>query len=46
MDLSVEYLVGNADRALYWGKESGKDVVRFYPAKRENPDAADHPHLS
>jgi len=24
-------LVENADRALYWGKESGKNVVRFYP---------------
>jgi len=33
VDLSVDYLVGNADRALYWGKESGKNVVRFYPAK-------------
>jgi diguanylate cyclase (GGDEF)-like protein len=46
MDLSVEYLVGNADRALYWGKESGKDVVRLYPAKREDPDATDHTYLS
>jgi diguanylate cyclase (GGDEF)-like protein len=24
-------LVENADRALYWGKESGKNVVRCYP---------------
>jgi len=28
-------LVENADRALYWGKESGKNVVRFYPPVRE-----------
>ena len=25
-------LMENADRALYWGKESGKNVVRCYPA--------------
>jgi diguanylate cyclase (GGDEF)-like protein len=46
MDLSVDYLVGNADRALYWGKESGKNVVRFYPAKKANSDAAAHSYLS
>jgi hypothetical protein len=46
MDLSVDYLVGNADRALYWGKESGKNVVRFYPAKKADPDAADNTYLS
>jgi len=46
VDLSVDYLVGNADRALYWGKESGKNVVRFYPAKKANPDAAPHSYLS
>jgi len=46
MDLSVDYLVGNADRALYWGKESGKNVVRFYPAKRADQDAAAHSYLS
>jgi diguanylate cyclase (GGDEF)-like protein len=46
VDLSVAYLVGNADRALYWGKESGKNVVRFYPAKRADQDAAAHSHIS
>lgn len=28
-------LVENANRALYWGKESGKNVVRFYPPGKE-----------
>jgi diguanylate cyclase (GGDEF)-like protein len=46
VDLSVDYLVGNADRALYWGKESGKNVVRFYPAKRADQDAAANSYLS
>jgi diguanylate cyclase (GGDEF)-like protein len=46
MDLSVDYLVGNADRALYWGKESGKNTVRFYPSKKADSDAAAHPYLS
>lgn len=46
MDLSVDYLVGNADRALYWGKESGKNVVRFYPAKRADQDAAADSYIS
>ncbi len=46
MDLSVDYLVGNADRALYWGKESGKNVVRFYPAKRADKDAAADSYIS
>jgi PleD family two-component response regulator len=32
--------VENADRALYWGKESGKNMVRFYPpGKKEAADA-------
>jgi hypothetical protein len=46
VDLSVDYLVGNADRALYWGKESGKNMVRYYPAKKANSDAAAHSYLS
>ena len=46
MDLSVEYLVGNADRALYWGKESGKNVVKFYPAQKADSDGAAHTYLS
>jgi diguanylate cyclase (GGDEF)-like protein len=32
-------LVENADRALYWGKESGKNMVRFYPPGKETADA-------
>jgi diguanylate cyclase (GGDEF)-like protein len=32
-------LVENADRALYWGKESGKNMVRFYPPGKESADA-------
>jgi diguanylate cyclase (GGDEF)-like protein len=32
-------LLGNADRALYWGKESGKNVVRFYPPGKGEADA-------
>ena len=36
VDLTVEHLVCNADRALYSGKESGKNVVRFYPVKKAN----------
>ncbi|MBI5418854.1 MAG: GGDEF domain-containing protein [Deltaproteobacteria bacterium] len=46
VDLSAEYLVGNADRALYWGKESGKNVIRFYPVNKGNPNAAADTHLS
>lgn len=46
VDLSVERLVGNADRALYWGKESGKDVVRLYPAKKVNALVAADTYLS
>jgi len=34
-----QFLVENADRALYWGKESGKNVVRFYPPAKEAVDA-------
>ena len=32
---SAQALVENADRALYWGKESGKNTVRFYPPGQE-----------
>jgi hypothetical protein len=42
----VDYLVGNADRALYWGKESGKNRVRFYPAKKANNHAAADSYIS
>jgi PleD family two-component response regulator len=27
-------LMENADRALYWGKESGKNMVRCYPPEK------------
>jgi two-component system cell cycle response regulator len=46
VDMSVDSLVGNADRALYWGKESGKNAVRFYPAKKANADAAADSYIS
>jgi diguanylate cyclase (GGDEF)-like protein len=32
---SPSALMANADRALYWGKESGKNVVRCYPPGKE-----------
>jgi diguanylate cyclase (GGDEF)-like protein len=32
-------LVENADRALFWGKESGKNVVRCYPPGKAAGDA-------
>jgi diguanylate cyclase (GGDEF)-like protein len=32
---SASALMANADRALYWGKESGKNVVRCYPPGKE-----------
>jgi len=35
----AQTLVENADRALYWGKESGKNMVRFYPPGNEVADA-------
>ena len=36
---NARVLVENADRALYWGKESGKNMVRFYPPGKEVADA-------
>ena len=36
---NAQALVENADRALYWGKESGKNRVRFYPPGEEAADA-------
>jgi diguanylate cyclase (GGDEF)-like protein len=36
---NAQALVENADRALYWGKESGKSMVRFYPPGKEVADA-------
>lgn len=36
---SAQALMENADRALYWGKESGKNMVRFYPPGMEVADA-------
>ncbi len=45
-ELTVDFLVGNADRALYWGKESGKNVVRFYPAKKAEESASNDSYVS
>ena len=36
---NAQALVENADRALFWGKESGKNTVRFYPPGKEVADA-------
>jgi diguanylate cyclase (GGDEF)-like protein len=36
---NAQALMENADRALYWGKESGKNMVRFYPPGKEIADA-------
>jgi diguanylate cyclase (GGDEF)-like protein len=36
---NAQALMENADRALYWGKESGKNRVRFYPPGKEAADA-------
>lgn len=44
--ISGEDLVGNADRALYWGKESGKNAVRFYPPVKDSEDAQADTRLS
>jgi diguanylate cyclase (GGDEF)-like protein len=35
VEWNAQDLVENADRALYWGKESGKNMVRFYPPGKE-----------
>jgi diguanylate cyclase (GGDEF)-like protein len=35
---SGQSLLENADRALYWGKESGKNVVRCYPPGKAASD--------
>jgi diguanylate cyclase (GGDEF)-like protein len=39
VEWSAQALVENADRALYWGKESGKNMVRFYPPGKKVADA-------
>ena len=46
VEISADDLVGNADRALYWGKESGKNLVRFYPPKKVESDAETDTYLS
>ncbi len=46
VDNSSDLLVENADRALYWGKESGKNNIRFYPSEKVQGDAATDPYLS
>lgn len=45
-EISGDLLVANADRALYLGKECGKNTVRFYPAEKDGTHAADDPDLS
>ncbi len=46
MELRADDLVGNADRALYWGKESGKNVVRFFPPKKAGKNDQTDPYVS
>jgi diguanylate cyclase (GGDEF)-like protein len=46
VEISAEDLVGNADRALYWGKESGKNLVRFYPPRKVKSDAETDTYIS
>ncbi|MGE5188467.1 MAG: GGDEF domain-containing protein [Gemmatimonadota bacterium] len=46
MELRADDLVGNADRALYWGKESGKNAVRFYPPEKAKKNGANDPDIS
>lgn len=46
VDISPDLLVENADRALYWGKESGKNSVRCYPPEKVQHDAEADPHVS
>lgn len=46
VEISADDLVGNADRALYWGKESGKNIIRFYPPKKAEDDAETDSHIS
>ena len=36
---NAQTLVENADRALYWAKESGKNMIRAYPPGKEAADA-------
>ena len=36
---NAQTLVENADRALYWAKESGKNMIRVYPPGKEVADA-------
>jgi GGDEF domain-containing protein len=46
VELSAEDLVGNADRALYWGKETGKNNIRFYPPKKVENNAKTDTYIS
>jgi len=46
VEISADDLVGNADRALYWGKETGKNSVRFYPPRKVESGAEADPYLS
>jgi GGDEF domain-containing protein len=46
VELSADDLVGNADRALYWGKETGKNSIRFYPPKKVKSCAKTDSYIS
>ncbi len=46
VELSADDLVGNADRALYWGKETGKNSIRFYPPKKVKSFAKTDSYIS
>jgi diguanylate cyclase (GGDEF)-like protein len=46
VEISAEDLVGNADRALYWGKETGKNSIRFYPPKKVENSAKTDTYIS
>ncbi len=46
VEISADDLVGNADRALYWGKETGKNRIRFYPPTKVEGVAETDPYIS
>lgn len=46
VEISADDLVGNADRALYWGKETGKNNIRFYPPTKVVGGGETDPYIS